>query len=96
MLLGDVKLVDADKMQYTALHPGQQVHYYTTILQHIYCNDADIGVPSVSYDQFGLQDPGLHCCFASYHPHTVCTFIMHIHPGSSPLYTPPSTIAFSE
>ena len=48
MLIGDVKLVDADKMQYTALHPGQQVHYYTTILQHIYCNDADIGVPSVS------------------------------------------------
>ena len=47
MLLGDVRLEDADKMQYTSLHPGQQAHYYTTILQRILCDDVDIGVPSV-------------------------------------------------
>ena len=34
-------------MQFTALKPGKQVHYYTTVLEHITIAGAKVDVPSV-------------------------------------------------
>ncbi|GAX76326.1 hypothetical protein CEUSTIGMA_g3772.t1 [Chlamydomonas eustigma] len=49
MLLGDVRLKDHDKMQYTNLTKGQQVHYYTVLMQGMQIDDNLLDVDPAAY-----------------------------------------------